>query len=127
MAELVRTRSGVFSIENAHKFSDIQSMSDDELLSSCIAIDDALPDLGAVSVDILRGSYFKNGGKLALRDCEFLAEPGYADRVDAIREDFKRMYRVYQKREDIGAAEFLGIGLRDVSAGIIIPDKVFKR
>lgn len=129
MAELMRTSSGVFSIQNAFKFSQIQAMDEHRFLKSCTKVEDALPAFGKIQVDAVRGAFFRNGGKLALRHCDFTEEPMYARQETHIdvRDDFKRAYRIYEKNEGEAVPEFLGIGIRDDSNGIIIPDKVFRR
>lgn len=129
MAELVRTASGIFQVQNAVKFSQIQTMDERQFLGICTNLEEALPAFGKIQVDEARGAFFRNGGKLAFRHCDFIEEPEYAqqDMHLEVREDFKHAYRIYEKGEGKAEPEFLGIGIKDDSKGIIVPDKVFRR
>ena len=65
MESLVRTQSGMFSLENAHTLEDIERVSrDGELEALFISVDDVLSDINALSVCDEIAAKIKNGIRL---------------------------------------------------------------
>ena len=117
MSSLVRTRSGCFTIENAHDIRDVVEMSDEEISGLVIPMDTTLEHLGIVELDDNRFTAFINGnpsgtGYHICRAAEYVSESEDRYRGSGV-------YRVYCGGSFLGTAYVQG---RD-----LIPAKVIYR
>ena len=104
MTALVRTKSGVFSLEDSAELEDLKSMSDDEIEAVMIQPDKTLVNLGAIELHPKRFVPFCNG--MSTRST------GYRIEDEGVLSE----YKVYSE------GKFAGIGR--IREGELIPVKV---
>lgn len=111
MAALLRTRVGVFRLEDAVTPEELEEARDRGELSTCLMpLEDALTFLGSVTVTEAQATRFRNGGELALdrlREQDTLPEDG-------------TLLRVLSQEP-----AFLGLGEVDRSSGSLLVKRVF--
>ena len=117
MSSLVRTQSGVFTIDKATDIREIVEMSDEEIGGLVFPMDRTLERLGIVELDNNRFTAFINGNPSGTsfritRDTDFISESG--DKYDGCG-----IYRVYSD------GTFLGTGF--INSRDLIPAKVIFR
>ncbi len=105
MTALTRTASGFFTIEDAVDIESLCEMSDEEIGSYIIPMQDTLNELGIIELNDNRVTAFCNGNSSYVTKCRVISETR-----------FDNFYRVYS------GGTFLGIGV--VGEAGLIPVKV---
>lgn len=132
MSALVRTKSGVFSIENSVPLDILKSAaSEDEVNSYILPADFPLVNFGtAVIKTNERAKWFVNGGHIRLSETEILKRPKFEQNEPplGIREEYQQAYNMYapdQTGEEKGT--FLGVAFYNKKYKRLVADKVFHR
>lgn len=107
MTALERTGSGFFRIEDAVDLKELVEMTDDEIASLIIPMDETLVNLGCIELDSRRTKAFRNGN----------SSDAWSWKVTD-QTEFDGLYRVYER----GTGLFLGIGKTDDKS--LVPQKV---
>lgn len=125
MTALERTKSGVFSKEQAIDIETIRKMSPEAIYEFVVKPEDALEFFGEAELDENDTLKFLNGMRISVRTWEKISEPYYAshDFPLEIREEFTRAYKVFGQVD--GARRFLGIGLESTKDKNLKADKIF--
>lgn len=105
MTALTRTASGVFVIEDSVDIEELCEMSDEEIGSRIIPMQDTLVELGVIELDNKRITAFCNGNSSYLSNCRIRSVSG-----------FDNLFRVY------AGEKFLGIG--EIKNNELMPVKV---
>ena len=107
MTALVRTASGIFTIEEAIDIETLCEMSDEEIGSRIIPMQDTLNELGIIALNNNRITAFMNGNSSWPNGFRIVEES-----------EFGELYRVY------GNDAFLGVA--EVENGSLVPKKVVR-
>lgn len=119
MTSLVRTRSGVFDIENAYDLDEILGMEEHELAGIVLDMEDTLANLGIVVITDDRVKPYMNGMSTSIRRANVVKEPNKnlkCDRADW----FSTLYAVYDRNN-----KFLGVSYL-AENGELKPSKIMK-
>lgn len=132
MSALIRTRSGVFTIEDAIPLEILQAdLSDEEINAYILPTDTPLVHFGiAVIRTENRAKWFVNGGHIRFSETEILKRPVFesCDPPMGIREEYKMAYNMYAPPKDGGEkGTFLGVAFYNKQYNKLVADKVFFR
>jgi tRNA pseudouridine55 synthase len=127
MSCLIRTASGVFTLENTVTIEELTEGNPEQYL---LEPDFPLVHFGKAAVNEERGKWFVNGGHLSMTDVNILQEPEFKDAGDElnIREEYKKAYNIYlnQERPDSRDSNgFLGVAFYNEEYQKLVADKIF--
>lgn len=120
MSSLTRIKSGYFDIADAIDIEKIRNMSPEEIGKLLTPVDKPLGHFGMAKLDDWEKHLFINGVELRNEQWTLAQKPRFSEEKFPlhIREEFARLYRVYDK-----AGDFLGTAREN--NGLIKADKVF--
>lgn len=126
MSGLVRTRNGVFGLENSIEMEKARNMSKEELLELMVPLDKVLEHFPKVTLGDWESRLFLNGTRLWENQWKTFKEN--REEIESypleLPEMYKRAYRVYGINRN-GKSAFLGVGIKN-DAGELKADKVFE-
>ena len=127
MSALTRLASGAFEIGGAVTLDELSGMERGGLGMLMAPADFPLVHFGKVVIEGESAERFISGRAVAMSDAEVLAAPEYSSKEPyfEIREEYKRAYNMYMKKNDENI--FLGVAFLDRGLGEFIVDKVFYR
>jgi tRNA pseudouridine55 synthase len=129
MSFLIRTASGVFSLDNTVTIEELKEGNPEDFL---LEPDFPLVHFGKAVVNEERGKWFINGGHLRMSEVTILEEPEFMDAGDDrnIREEYKKAYNIYLDTNRTGGGDsngFLGVAFYNEDYKKLVADKVFFR
>lgn len=132
MSALTRTRSGVFTLEDAVPLATLQAgLSEEEINAYILPTDTPLVNFGvAVIKTEERAKWFVNGGHIRFSETEILKRPKFADCDPpmGIREEYRAAYNLYAPLQGgEGKGAFLGVAFYNKEYKKLVADKVFCR
>lgn len=129
MSCLIRTASGVFTIDNTVTIEQLKEGNPEQFL---LEPDFPLVHFGKAVVNEERGKWFVNGGHLRMSEVSIIMEPEFKDAEAAlnIREEFKKAYNIYLGKEGSSgrdAGVFLGVAYYNEDYKKLVASKIFFR
>lgn len=127
MSCLIRTASGVFTLENSVTIEELNEGCPEQFL---LEPDFPLVHFGKAIAKGDRGKWFVNGGHLSMSDVDIIKEPEFHN-LEAglnIREEYKRAYNIYLDPEQLTGTDsngFLGVAFYHQQNKKFVPDKIF--
>lgn len=127
MSGLIRTGSGVFSLDQAVDLEVLRTMDPEQARSLLLPPDYPLVHFGRAVLDSEKAAYFCNGGHISMRDAIIEKEPVYQNKSPHIpvREEYKNAYNLYVREQ--GETVFLGVAFYSKTYKKLVADKVFYR
>ncbi len=127
MSCLIRTASGVFTLENTVTIEDLSNGNPEQYL---LRPDFPLVHFGKAFVKEDRAKWFVNGGHLRMSEARIIKEPEFkeSDLDLDIREEYRNAYCVYLDREEAPRKEsgvFLGVAFYNFEYKKLVADKIF--
>jgi tRNA pseudouridine55 synthase len=127
MSCLIRTASGIFSIDNTVTIEQLTEGNPEQYL---LEPDFPLVHFGKAIVSEERGKWFTNGGHLRMSETDIIKEPEYKDAGDNlnIREEYRKAYNIYLGKpgsEDRETGVFLGVAFYNEEYKKLVADKIF--
>ncbi len=127
MSCLIRTASGAFTLD---KTVTIEELMEGDPEQYRMEPDFPLVHFGKAIVNLDRGRWFANGGKLSMSDVEVTEEPEFkhAKAELNLREEYKSAYNIYLHEDLLTGREsngFLGVAFYNDDLEKFVADKIF--